>query len=58
MDGVFREATEKIPRPDRGLELVETNESPNEGVSTWIAVAPPVGLEPTTHGLGNRRSIL
>ena len=59
MDEAFRRVTtQEIARPGRGLELVRADKSSNEEGSTWTNFAPPVGLEPTTHGLGNRRSIL
>ena len=62
MDEVFRtgltEAGEEISRPDRGLTLVPEDGLNEETPVNWEKDAPPAGLEPTTHGLGNRRSIL
>ena len=59
MDEVFREATQKIPRPGRGLSVVRDGKPEIETASTWTDVGrAPAGIEPATHGLGNRRSIL
>jgi integrase len=58
MDETYRAAMSKISRPDDGLSVVRDEETARENGPTWTDCAPPVGLEPTTHGLGNRRSIL
>ena len=47
--------TDGLTRSDGGLRCLDTSGSP---MSRDITLAPPAGLEPATHGLGNRRSIL
>jgi hypothetical protein len=50
----YREHARTDPKNTRG----PFGEKTLEGLSTWALSAPPAGLEPATHGLGNRRSIL
>jgi Phage integrase family len=59
LDETYRIATTpKIPRPDRGLEIVPDVDGETDGAAARTFGAPPAGFEPATHGLGNRRSIL
>jgi len=52
----------KISRPNRGLKRQSNDDAkpagPVSAPSPRDSSAPPAGLEPATHGLGNRRSIL
>ena len=61
LDARYSQSSE-MPRPDRGLKtLADDDTRPVRGVSGLSprdSLAPPAGLEPATHGLGNRRSIL
>ena len=61
LDARFTQRSES-PRPERGPETPASEDARSlrsaSGSSPPHSLAPPAGLEPATHGLGNRRSIL